>query len=175
MNKSRLSILFATIFGAIIFAGCSVGTKVLVTADELEYPVSQTSSFYTPDGKLAVSENFEILEDFEFTFTKWGVSSVLNIDNQQDISSRLNAVIEEHNGSAITNLTISVYNPPVRNGLMLFVKTVSLTAALISIPVTAIEPSQEGAVIALSSSLIYLFTPAAADIKIEGTVVRFIE
>lgn len=170
MNKSLFSI--ATVCSALLFISCSVGTKVQIKADQMEYPVSQSNSFYSADDQLTLTDNYEILDDFSITFTKWGVSSIINIHSHEDISDRLNKIIEEQNGDAIIDMTISVYNPPVRNGLLLFAKTVALSAVLIATPITIIKPSRESVIIAGSSGLLYLFTPAAADIRVEGKVVR---
>ena len=109
-----------------------------------------------------------------FSFTKWGVSSVIDIEREEDISKELNNIIKKNNGDAIVDLTISVSNPPI-NGFTFFTKVMSLWGALIFTPLTIIEPSRDYAIIAASSIVLYIFTPAAADIKIEGKVVKLLE
>lgn len=175
MNRSVLTTCSIALACLFFLQGCSVGAKVHINASNVEYPVSQTNSFYTPNNQLIITDEYEILEEFSFTFTKWGVSSLINIQSEEDISNQLNRLIKEHNGDAIVDLTIAVYNPPFRNGILWFTKTVALSAALITFPIAIIEAKAGYAVTGAGSAAVFLFTPAAADIKVEGKVVRLLE
>ncbi len=156
----------------VIASGCSVGAKIAVSASNVQYPVSQTSSFYDNQNQLKTDSEYEPVKDFNFTFTKWGISSMIEIKNSEDISNRLNKIIEKHDGDAIVNLRISVNNPAGKNGLLWFSKTLTTTASVLFTFLAISDPQPEFAAIAVGSTGIALFTPAAADIKVEGTVVR---
>ena len=167
-------VLFALLLFGIGSAGCTVGAKVGIHASTVEYPVSQSSSFYSPEGELIISDNYELLEPFSFNFKKWGVSSVFEIKTSADISQRLNHIIEEQGGDAIVDLTISVRNT-TSNSFMLFLKSSAFITALITTPLTISEPKPVRAAVATGSLLSYLFMPGNADIKIEGTVIRLLD
>jgi predicted acylesterase/phospholipase RssA len=158
----------------VLLSGCSVGATVAVTAKEVDHPVSYTNSFYSSDDELVLSNDYEELNNFSFTFTKWGVSSWIEIRNSEDISNRLNKIIEKENGDAITNLKISINNPSGKNGLLWFSKviTISASALFTFLAIADDEHRPEFAAIAAGSTLAALFTPAAVDIKVEGTVVK---
>lgn len=174
MNPLLLSLLLP---GILILHGCSVGATVAVSAQEVNYPVSYTDSFYGSDNQLVLYGEYEALKDFSFTFTKWGVSSWIEIRNSEDISDRLNKIIENENGDAITNLKISVNNPPGRNGFLWLSKALTITSSALftSLALSETENQLEFIAIAAGSALAALFTPAAVDIKVEGTVVQFSE
>ncbi|MCP9291960.1 hypothetical protein [Gracilimonas sediminicola] len=167
-----LAILFLT---GVLTSGCSVGAKIAVSATDVQYPVSQTNSFYTQQNQLTTEDQYEALKDFSFTFTKWGISSMIEIKNSEDISNRLNKIIEKHDGDAIVNLRISVNNPAGKNGLLWFSKTLTTTASVLFTFLAIADPQPEFTAIAVSSTGLALFTPAAADVKVEGTVVRITE
>lgn len=171
MNRSFP--LLMIVFSLLTFSGCTVGVKVLVDAPDVQYPVSQTSNFYSGD-QLILSDGYEEIDQFEFTFSRLGTSGIIDLGARVDLSDQLNKIIEEHNGDAITNLTVSVHNPPVANGLLWFVKTVALTATVASTFITIIEPQRVPALIAVGSAAVYVFTPAKATIKVEGSVVRIL-
>lgn len=153
---------------------CSVGALVNIKADKIEHPVSHTNNFYAPNGTLIESDGYEIQKEFSFTFTKWGVSSVIDIEREEDISDELNDIISENDGDAIVDLTVSVANSPA-NGFTFFTKVTSLWGALIFTPLAIIDSSRDYAIIAAGSAIVYIFTPAAADIKIEGKVVKILK
>lgn len=173
-NRLYFLLLLLALPIIILMSGCSVGAKVAVTAREVEHPVSYTHSFYNSDDELVLSNDYEELTDFSFTFTKWGVSSWIEIQNSEDISNRLNKIIEKENGDAITNLKISINNPSGKNGLLWFSKviTISASALFTFLAITDDEHRPGFAGIAAGSTLAALFTPAAVDIKVEGTVVK---
>lgn len=174
MSRFR-SVFILTIFSFFLLSGgCTVGVKVLVDAPNVEYPVSQTSNFYSGE-RLVLIDEYEELDSFEFTFSRLGTSGIIDMSARVDVSDQLNKIIQEHDGDAITNLTVSVHNPPVANGLLWFVKTVALSATLISTTIAIIEPKQTPALIAVGSAAVYIFTPAKATIKVEGTVVKLLE
>ena len=174
MNRSLSLFITTFVASALVFNGCTVGVKVLVDAPNVEYPVSQTSNFYYGD-QLVLADEYEILDTFEFTFSRLGTSGIVDLDARVDLSEQLNKIIKEHDGDAITGLTVSVHNPPFANGLLWFVKTVALTATLVSTTVTIIEPQRLPAMIAVGSAAVYVFTPAKATIKVEGSVVKLLE
>lgn len=174
-NRAKKYILPVLLSSCLFIDGCTVGARVKLSAASVEFPVSQTNSFYTANNHLVLPTQYEVQREFSFTFTKWGVSSPVEIRSKADISDKLNAIIRQDNGDAIVDLTISVSNPPVRNGLLWFTKAMALWTALISIPLTIIEPKTTHAVIAASATAVYLFIPAAAVIKVEGKVVRVIK
>lgn len=177
--KSRINIVLLTLLLPFILflSGCSVGASVAVNAKKVEYPVSFTDSFYSSDNQLILNGEYESLKDFSFTFTKWGVSSWIEIRNSEDISNRLNKIIENENGDAITNLKISIKNPPVRNGVLWFTKAVAITSSALFTVMAVSDSDRRGGytAIAAGSTLAALFTPATVDIKVEGTVIQFYE
>ncbi len=176
MMTSRMHfVLLILLMPTLVFLnGCSVGATVAVTAKEVDHPVSYTHSFYNSNDELVVSGSYEELKDFSFTFTKWGVSSWIEIRNSEDISNRLNKIIEKENGDAITNLKISINNPSGKNGLLWFSKviTISASALFTFLAISDSDHRPEFTAIAAGSTLAALFTPAAVDIKVEGTVVK---
>ena len=163
--------LIVLICCGLVFGGCSVGTKVTVNAPDVSYPVSQTSSFYAPNDELIAEGDYELLDTFSLTFRKWGVTGVINIKSEADISARLDEIIQEQGGDAIVDLKISVHSPNL-NSFLWFTKVVAFMTAIIATPITLAEPSPTGAYVSSGSALVYLFTPAAADIKIDGRVVK---
>lgn len=176
LNKFLLTL---SLPGILFLGGCSVGATIAVSAKKVHYPVSYTDSFYSPDNQLVLPGEYEALKDFSFTFTKWGVSSLIEIRNSEDISDRLNKIIENENenGDAITNLRISINNPPGRNGLLWFSKALTITSSALFtfLAISDSEHRPEFTAIAAGSALTALFTPAAVDIKVEGTVIQFSE
>lgn len=172
MKNKYLRSVSVLVFALLLFLySCSVGVLVNIKAQEITHPVSHTDNFYTPAGELITKGEYEVIKPFSLTFTKWGISGIIEIDREEDISDDLNRLIDKNKGDAIVELTISVSDPPVNN-LTFFTKMVSLWGSLIFIPLTAIEPSRENAIIAASSVILYIFTPGAADINIEGKVVK---
>lgn len=176
-NRMNLFLLSLSLPGILFLNGCSVGATVAVSGKKVHYPVSYTDSFYSSDNQLVLSSEYEVLKDFSFTFTKWGVSSWIEIRNSEDISNRLNNIIENENGDAITNLKISVNNPPGRNGFLWFTKAITITSSTLFtfLAISDSEHRPEFTAIAAGSALAALFTPAAVDIKVEGTVIQFPE
>ena len=172
--KSSLIFLIFLFIASLFINSCSVGALVNVKASDIEYPISHTDNFIAQNESLINRTQYNVQKEFSFSFTKWGVSSVIDIEREEDISKELNNIIKKNNGDAIVDLTISVSNPPI-NGFTFFTKVMSLWGALIFTPLTIIEPSRDYAIIAASSIVLYIFTPAAADIKIEGKVVKLLE
>lgn len=177
IGKPNLKGIPAPVFIIILLitGGCSVGTKVNLTAHSVQYPISMTYSFYSDSNALILPRQYELLEEFSIEFTKWGISAPLNLNANADLSTILNEIIENQQGDAIIDLSISVFNPPGRNGMLLLTKTLALTSALIFITLTITDPKASYAVLAAGSAALFLFTPAAADIRIEGRVVRIID
>lgn len=174
MNSKTSIILFSFLLViSISLNSCSVGALVNIKAPEITHPVSHTNNFYTRAGELITHNQYEVIKSFSFSFTKWGVSSVIEIEREADISDDLNDLISDNNGDAIVELTISVGNSPA-NGFTFFTKMVSFWGSLIFIPLAIIETSSEYAVIGASSAVLYIFTPAAADINVKGKVVKII-
>ena len=172
MNNRSLSIFISVLLLVFLYnSGCSVGALVNIKAPDITHPVSHTDNFYTPDGELITNEQYKVIDLFSFNFTKWGVASVIDIEREEDISDKLNDLIKKNNADAIVNLTISVSDPPI-NGLTFFTKVLSLWGSLIFIPLTIAEPSRDYAIVAASSVILYIFTPAAADINVKGKVIR---
>ena len=160
------------IFQSTLFlTGCSVGALVKVKAPQLLYPVSHTDSFYSANGILIQKNQYKVNKEFSFSITRWGVALPFDIERSADISKELSRIIERNKGDAIIDLKVSVSNPPI-NGFMLFVKTVSFWTALAGAVLTITEPSPSNAFIAAGSVLLYMFTPAAADISFAGKVVQ---
>ncbi|WP_421775035.1 hypothetical protein [Gracilimonas sp.] len=171
-NSFKTFSLGVLLIVGLLISGCSVGAKIAVSAYDVQHPVSQTGSFYDSQNLLKTEADYEPVKDFNFTFTKWDVSSIIEIKNSEDISNRLNKIIEKHDGDAIVNLRISVHNPAGKNGLLWFSKTLTTTASVLFTFLAISDPQPEFTAIAVSSTGIALFTPAAADIKVAGTVVR---
>ena len=162
------------IYSSLIHNGCYVGARTNLTASHCDFPVSYTGSFYDGEYNLVNYEDYEILEEFTYEFTKWGITSPLNIESEEDISKILNDRIKINNADAIVDLQVSVSSSAL-NGFFLFTKIISLWGVLISTPLLISDPSTEYAVVAASSIVVYLFTPAASHIKVEGKVVKLIE
>jgi len=157
--------------GCLLLGGCSVGAKLHVDAPDVTYPVSFTSGYYDRTGAHVTSNMYEEVESFSFSFRRVGVSSVVDIERRENLSSRLDALIEEHNGDAIVNLEVSVNNPGVNSGL-LFVKSVSIMVALVTIPATIAQPGTGLATAATVSTVLSFFTPGIVEARIDGVVVR---
>jgi outer membrane murein-binding lipoprotein Lpp len=174
-NSTKLLTLGIFLLAGVLTSGCSVGAKIAVSASDVQYPVSQTNSFYSQHNHLITEDQYEALKEFGFTFTKWGVSSMVELKNSEDISNRLNKIIEKHDGDAIVNLRISVNNPTGKNGLLWFSKTLTVTSSVLFTFLAISDPQPEFTAIAIGSTVVALFTPAAADILVEGTVVRITE
>ena len=176
-SRMNLFLLTLSLPGILFLGGCSVGATVTVSAQKVQYPVSFTDSFYSPDNQLVLRGEYEALKDFSFTFTKWGVSSWIEIRNSEDISKRLNNIIENENGNAITNLRISINNPPGKNGLLWFLKAITITSSALFtfLALSDSDHQLEYVNIAAGSVLVALFTPAAVNIKVEGTVIQYSE
>jgi hypothetical protein len=155
-----------------VFQGCFVGTQVNIKSDHLEYPVSYTKSFYTLDHTL-VDSGHQVIDDFSFSFTKWGISKPLNIAGDEDISARLNHIIQEKNGDAIVALTISVKSAPV-NGILVTARIISLWLGLVWTAVLITDQNEDYAIRAVGASTVYLFMPAAAEVTIRGKVVKIV-
>ena len=166
---------FLTVITGILIlnSGCYVGTKVRVKSDHLKYPVSYTSSFYTQDLELIDSVHYTVKDHFSLSFTKWGISMPLNIGSEEDISDRMNQLVRENSGDAIVNLVVSVNSTPI-NDVLLVPKSLGFLVGIIAIPGFFIEPTAENAAIAAGAIALYLFTPGAATITMEGDVVRII-
>ena len=163
-------VIFMMLF---LINNCSVGTLVNVKAVDINYPVSHSNNFYSIKDSLIKPGQYKIKKEFSFTVTKWGVASIIDIERDEDISKELNNIIKDSNGDAIIDLVISVSNPAI-NGFSLFVKTISFWTALAGTALTITEPSAANAIIAASSAIVYIFTPAAADINFEGKVVKLL-
>lgn len=171
--KNRTAIILSNflLWGSVLLNSCSVGALVNLKAEHIEYPISHTSNFYALNDSLITQDQYTVLKDFSLSFTKWGVSSVIDIEREEDISGELNDLVRKNNGDAIVDLTVSAGNSPL-NGLSFFTKIVSFWTALIATPLTIAEPSRDHAIIAGSAILLYVFTPAAAEIKLDGKVVK---
>jgi hypothetical protein len=167
MNKFTYLLAGITVF----YFGCYVGTTARVKSDHLEYPVSYTESFYTPDFNLVNSEHYSTVKHFNLSFTKWGISPPLNIGSEEEISDRLNQVIRENDGDAAVRMVVSVNSTPV-NDYLFIPKAISFAIGLVAIPLVITDPTKENAVLAASAIAVYLFTPGAATITLEGDVVR---
>lgn len=175
MNNKKTFLLFSLLCIASFFINsCSVGALVNIKAADITHPVSHSNNFYTTEGQLITDTQYEVVKPFSFTFTKWGVSSIIDIDREEDISDDLNELIRKNNGDAIVDLTIAVSDSPL-NGFTFFVKVISFWSSVIFIPVTVVEPTSEHAIIAASSLVVYVFTPAAADINVKGKIVKIRE
>ncbi len=153
---------------------CSVGALVNVKAADIKYPVSHTDNFYSKNDSLVELTQYEVQKKFSFSFTKWGVASLIDIERKEDISKELNNIIEKNNGDAIVDLSVSVSNPAI-NGFTFFIKTISFWTTLVATSIAISESSADPAIIAAGSTALYLFTPAAAEIKIEGKVVKIVK
>lgn len=160
--------------GLLFFASCSVGLQVNMEANYLDYPVSHTSSVYAPDGTLYMETDLEPIENFSFEFKKWGVSSIFEIQANEDVSDQLNELIESRGGDAIVDFKISSRNTGT-NSFMLFLKSTALVGAAVTTPFAISEKSAGLASLAAGSLITYLFTPGHVEIKMEGTVVKFAE
>jgi hypothetical protein len=171
-NSRKINFLIVILICiSLILNGCYVGARVNVTASHCDFPVSYTNNFYDSDYNLVGPGEYEIRAEFSLEFTKWGITSPLNIESEKDISDKLNYIIKENNADAIVDLQVSVSSSSL-NGFFLFAKTISFWVALIAIPVLISDPSTDNAVVAAGSIVVYLFTPAVSHIKIEGKVVK---
>lgn len=172
--KNRAKKVYAAIFilcSCILLVSCTVGLNTKIKASTLSAPVSLSETFYTNTFQIADSTNFQIIKSFSFEFTKWGISSPLNIGSDKDISEELNRIIIENGGDAITGLKISVNNSEI-NKVLLFPKVISLWVGVVAMSLIVSGEFADNAIVAVSAAIIFLFTPAKANIKVEGEVVK---
>jgi hypothetical protein len=172
MKKNNISVFLIalSISFSLILSGCYVGSRVTVEASDCDFPVSFTESLYDSDYNLIGEEDYEIKKEFSFNFSKWGTSWPLNIESDKDISKKLNDIIIKNGGDAIVDLQVSVSSSDV-NGFFLFTKVISLWGAIIGTSVLISDGSGEAGLVAASSIAVYLLSPAAANVKVEGKVV----
>ena len=174
MMKSRVKKVRATIYilcSSILLVACTVGLNTKIKASNLSVPVSFSNTFHTKTFHIADSTNFLEIKSFTLEFTKWGISSPLNIGSDRDISKELNKLIIENQADAITGLKISVNNSEI-NQVLLFPKVISLWVGIAAMALLASGESADNALVAAGAAIIYLFTPAKTNIKVEGMVVR---
>ncbi|MBM2815709.1 MAG: hypothetical protein HW421_2471 [Ignavibacteria bacterium] len=113
-----------------ILSGCG-GGKMMITANNLKYPVSAsnsifndkmetlnyieifpTKSIFYEDMVDIKNENSKLESDmktcrFSFSVTKWKIGwTLFSISDDPDISEQLNNIIEKHNGVGIINLRL---------------------------------------------------------------------
>ena len=75
--KNHSKIIITTVFVIVnIFLnnGCYVGSRVSLTASHCNFPVSYTNNFHDSTNTVIYFEDYEILEEFTYEFTKWGIS-----------------------------------------------------------------------------------------------------
>lgn len=167
--------LLSVVIVCLILSGCSVGAKVTVSARQMLYPVSFTDSFYNEDNTLITEDSYEALHDFDLSFTKWGVSSVIELRSNEDISARLNSLIDEYGGDAIVGFKLSVNNPSVKNSFLWIFKSIAIGSTAF-FTYSALNESNLGfGAVAIGSAALAVFMPATAEINLQGTVVRFTE
>lgn len=162
---------FFILCSCIFFVSCTVGLNTKIKANTLSAPVSFSETMYTNKMQIADSTKFQRINSFSFEFTKWGISTPLNIGSDKDISRELNQIITKNGGDAILDLKISVKNSGV-NYFLLVPKVLSLWTGVVAISLLASGESADNAIVAASSVIIYLFTPAKANIKVQGVVVK---
>lgn len=170
MNKQTILIVLVFI-GLSFFNGCTVGLQVKMEAPDVNYPVSQTSNFYTShDQQLIQSNQYSVEEEFSYSFKKWGFKFPISTEPQENLSTLFNHIIEKHEGDAIVDLEISGTNPP-SNSIFLFTKLIGLVVGGVGIVQTIQDPTVSSSAFTLGGSLVYLFSPASAQIQLEGKVV----
>jgi len=172
MNKNELSFITLCIFCAVFFiSGCYVAAKVNIHSSDLEYPVSYTDTFYDDQFKTTYPGTYKIVEEFSIKFTKWSLTFPIITESNEDISKKLNEIINKNNGDGIVELKITVSDSPI-NSFTLFTKIVSLWGIIGGSAILLSDGSKYAAVLAGTSLAIYLLSPAAANINIEGKVVK---
>lgn len=170
-TKFRQTLLLFLLLNTFSFNGCWVAAKVDVKAPTIAFPVSYSDTFYSQKDSLITADKYQIKESFKLSFSKWAVGFPLNLGREADISNTLNTLIDKNEADAIVNLTIAVSNPEA-NVFFLFTKILSFFSSMVFIPITIADPSIENGLIAATSLAIYLFSPARADIEIQGQVVK---
>ncbi|MCK4560683.1 MAG: hypothetical protein KAV45_12935 [Calditrichia bacterium] len=171
-NKNELFFILLIIVCAVFFiSGCYVVAKVNIHASDLEYPVSYTDSFYDDQFKTTYPGTYTIIEEFSIEFTKWSLSFPINTESDEDISKKLNEIIKKNNGDGIVELKITVSDSPI-NSLTLFTKIVSFWGLIAGTASLLADGTKDAAILAGCSLAIYLLSPAAANINIEGKVVK---
>jgi hypothetical protein len=157
---------------AFITASCSVGTKVMVESAFLEYPVSQSSIVYVPDGRTLDANSYQEITDFSYRFKRWG-NSTLNIDPHVDLSGELNQIVEKSRGNAIVNLEISTRNT-ASNSIMLFLKSVAILGTAFGGVLSVTEPTIGSVGFTAASFATYLLIPANLDVEVRGTIIKIL-
>jgi len=172
--KSRVKKVRASIYilsSSILFFACTVGLNTKIKASNLSAPVSFGETFHTKTYQIADSTNFLPFKSFTLEFTTWGISSPLNIGSDRDISKELNKLMIENQADAIKGLKFSVNNSEI-NQVLLLPKVISLWVGIAAISLLASGESADNALVAAGAAIIYLFTPAKVNIKIEGMLVK---
>jgi hypothetical protein len=167
------SIFICLIAACIIFliSGCTVAAKVNIHASDLDYPVSYSDSFYDDQLLTRYPDTYRTVNNFSFDFTKFSFTFPINSESNEDISQKLNEIIKQNEGDGIVGLKITVSDSPL-NSLTLFTKIVSLWGFMIGTASFISDASRDAALLAGCSLAIYLLSPAAANVTIEGKVVK---
>ena len=74
-NYTIVYIVYCSFF----ISNCTVGLNTGIRASSIEAPVSFTETFYADNFRLVDSTDFRVLKSFSIEFTKWGISSPLDL------------------------------------------------------------------------------------------------
>lgn len=105
MNKIKF-VLFALICSSIA-TGCAGGRKS-ITFQNLQYPVSMSSSLYGPHNEVLVKDKeLTTLDTFNYEKKYWGVLySFVPISGEGDVAEEINKKIKEKGGDGMVNLRV---------------------------------------------------------------------
>jgi hypothetical protein len=90
-----------------LVSGCA-GSRFFLTAREVEYPVSLSSSLFDSEGRIVSPAPSDLLGHFEQNYTDWAMfyrMVQLGI-RERDLSDPLTNEVESRGGAAIVNLTV---------------------------------------------------------------------
>jgi hypothetical protein len=173
--KTKYQFLFLLlIIGCLIIFinGCYVSARVNLQASQTDYPVSFSENLYNDKWELVSPSYYTVIDEFSFSFTKWSLTFPINTTSNEDISQQLDEIIKRNNGDGIVGLKITAEESPV-NSLTLVTKIFSLLGLLGGTLALISDGSQDALILTTASLAIYLLSPAAANITVEGKVVKY--
>ena len=175
--KTKCQLLFfVLIIGCqLIFnTGCYVSARVNVQASQTEYPVSFSENIYNDKLELVTPSYYTVVNQFSFSFTKWSLTFPINTTSNEDISQQLNDIIKKYNGDGIVGLKLTAEESPVNN-LTLVTKIFSLLGLIGGVLALISDGSQDAVLLTTVSLAVYLLSPAAANITVEGKVIKYLD
>ncbi len=105
--RSRFLCSVTLLLLGLLLSGCA-GARTLITADNLQHPVSLTQAVCTQKGEVVVPAKHQVAAHFKLSFSAWSILwTMIQFSPIHDVSDVLEAEIAKHKGSAIINLKIT--------------------------------------------------------------------